>query len=436
MQRRGNHLSADTRFAYLTGSNNRLTIVEPTSVLGVYSSTELPSRPIAIARSGDYLFMGMDDTGLFRLPLNTPEAVDTRPVSVAEPQIRRNRVYAVRVIDTTLLALTSDNQLHQFRITDGEPEHQRSFRFDTAVSNLFIVNDEPIITGSEGTVYELSSAGNLSELFQVNGAVDNLIYWNGKYVVRNRDGQVWTASADGETEILRRDSRGRNLMALTRGQLWMSDYDQLTPLRLRTTEEQSATESEARETGGTLKLASIPNQVVPYPRPVVVPIVFEKPIDPSAVRFQIQSSVSGALVRDQGFYWQPASRDIGTSRFTLIASTDDGQTDRISFEVEVRAFNAPPRFNPVRPLSVPVGEEFTLPVRATDPDGTDPDLIRYLGVNLPDGATINERTGVIRWTPSRRQAGEHEFQVIATDQFGSASSLTITVNVMELRRNN
>ncbi|MCH8558819.1 MAG: Ig domain-containing protein [Balneolia bacterium] len=435
MQRRGNRLHADVRFAYLTGSNNRLTIVEPTSVLGVYSSTNLPSRPISMARSGDYLFLGMDSTGLFRLPLSTPEAVDTAPEQIEQDRIRRNRIYAVRVFDSTLLALASNNELHQYRVEDGELIHEQSFSFGPAVSNLFIIDEQPVVTGSEGTVYEISSSGNLNSLFQVNGAIDDIQFWNDTYLVRTRDGQVWKAQRNGSVEQLRRDGRAGNMMALTRNQLWMTDYDQVTQLMRQQVLASSSGQSNG-DANGFLQLSQISNVIVPYPRPVIIPIEFERSIDHNEVSFQIRSSISNAMIRDQGFFWQPGSRDIGTSRFTIIASTGDGQVDSTSFNVDIRAFNAPPRFNPVRPLSIPVGEEFSLPVRASDPDGSDPDLIRYLGVDLPDGARINERTGLITWTPTRRQAGEHEFQVIATDQFGSASSLSITINVMELTRGN
>jgi len=438
MQRRGNRMQADVRFGYLTGSNNRLTIVEPTSVLGVYSSTNLPSRPISMARSGDHLFLGMDSTGLFRLSLATPEDVDSAPVQIEQDRIRRNRVYAVRVFDSTLLALASNNEMHQYRVEDGELIHQQSFSFGPAVSNLFIVDEQPVVTGSEGTVYEISSSGNLNSIFQVNGAIDDLKYWNGFYLVRTRDGQVWKAQRNGDAELLRRDGRAGNMMALTRNQLWMNEYDQVTQLsrQARTVTRNGGGSSNGRSANGRLELTQISNTIVPYPRPVIIPIQFERPIDHNEVSFQVRTSVSNAIVRDQGFFWQPGSRDIGSSRFTIIASTADGQVDSTSFNVDIRAFNAPPRFNPVRPLSIPVGEPFSLPVRASDPDGSDPDLIRYLGVDLPDGARIDERTGMITWTPTRRQAGEHEFQVIATDQYGSASSLTVTVNVMELSRGN
>ncbi len=45
MEQRGNTVTADIRFAYLFGNSRRLTVLEPTSVLGVYSSTILPSNP-------------------------------------------------------------------------------------------------------------------------------------------------------------------------------------------------------------------------------------------------------------------------------------------------------------------------------------------------------------------------------------------------------
>lgn len=100
--------------------------------------------------------------------------------------------------------------------------------------------------------------------------------------------------------------------------------------------------------------------------------------------------------------------------------------------IDLRSFNAPPQFTPARPLTIVVGEQFDFQLTATDPDGMDRDLIRYLGVDMPNGAEIEERTGIFRWTPTIRQVGEHRFQVIATDQFGAAASQNYVLNVIEL----
>ena len=48
MQRRGNYLDTDIRFGYLYGDNRRVTVLEPTSVLGVFSSTYLPLFPLGL----------------------------------------------------------------------------------------------------------------------------------------------------------------------------------------------------------------------------------------------------------------------------------------------------------------------------------------------------------------------------------------------------
>lgn len=440
MQRRGTRLQADTRFAYLTGRNNRLTVVEPTSILGIYSSTELPSQPGPVLRKGDDLFFGMSAMGLYRLSLRTPDEVDQRPDRIAEALIGRERVIALQSFGSRMLVLTSGNHLHQFRVSRrGQAEHEKSFRFGPATSNLFIIDGQPLLTGTEGTVYEIGEDDELRSLFRVNGAVEQLLFWNGIYLARTIEGEVWEARPDGSTEIFRRDARARNEMIITKGQLWMSDYEQVSRIRLLRSSGGDGEISTGTSNGApltSLTLQPIEDRVVPFPRPVLIPIQFEEEAAYGAeLSYRLQSSVSGATIRQEGFFWQPASRNVGRNNFTIVASTSDGIVDSTSFTVDVRPFNRPPRFNPVRPLSIPVGEEFVLPLRASDPDGLDAGLIRYMGVDLPTGARLDERTGQLLWTPSRRQAGEHDFRVIATDQYGAATSLTVRVNVLELERN-
>jgi len=61
-------------------------------------------------------------------------------------------------------------------------------------------------------------------------------------------------------------------------------------------------------------------------------------------------------------------------------------------------------------------------------------LVRYLGVDLPEGATVNEQTGEFIWTPTARQVGENKFRIIATDQYGAASSADIIIRVVNTKR--
>jgi hypothetical protein len=51
---------------------------------------------------------------------------------------------------------------------------------------------------------------------------------------------------------------------------------------------------------------------------------------------------------------------------------------------------------------------------------------------MPEGARLNEKTGVFTWTPSIRQVGNHKFRVIATDQYGAAASQEFEITVVEI----
>ncbi len=435
MQRRGNRLTADVRFAYLAGDDNRLTIVEPTSVLGVYSSTQLPAKPLHFARNGDNLYLAMEKNGLFRLSLSSPESVDSDPEEVASDRLGNRQVTGLTIYEDQMLVLTRNGDLLQFDLSDDEPRYQRSFSFNTQTNFLALVDGSPVIGTANGQVNEITSSGDLRNLFRVPGSLDKLVKWEGHFFARTDEGRIITYSGDSGTQTHRDDPEAGNLLAMSRSQLWMTEFSQVARMQIsRATRQAPAASGETPS--GRLSLKNIDNQVISYPRPLLLPLLFEEPFPVDKVSFQIQSSNPNARIQDNGFFWRPGSRDIGVTRFTIIATSADGQSSSQSFSVEVRPFNAPPRFNPVRPLSIPVGEEFELPVRATDPDGTDPDLIRYIGVNLPDGATIDERSGMLKWVPQRRQTGEHEFQVIATDQFGAAASLTIKINVLELTRGN
>jgi nitric oxide reductase large subunit len=227
------------------------------------------------------------------------------------------------------------------------------------------------------------------------------------------------------------DSNAGNHFAVANNALWIATYDLLSKFNLIATR---SSQTMATSSSGQFQLKPIPNQVVTFPRAVLIPLETIG-ARPGQVRFQIESEVDNAEIRGHGFYWQPGLNQTGLNRFTVNAISTSGQTVRQTFTIDVRSFNAPPRFNPTRPITITVGENFTLPVKAIDTDGIDQDLIRYHGVDLPEGSSISERTGMFSWTPDRRQVGDHEFRVIATDQFGAATSQTISITVRNLTRN-
>lgn len=182
----------------------------------------------------------------------------------------------------------------------------------------------------------------------------------------------------------------------------------------------------------SFSIKPIPNQVVAYPNAMLLSFQVTGDVTINEIEFSYQSGVDNAIIRGQSIYWKPDMNEVGRHLFTITAALPDGETASETFTVEVTPFNAPPRFIPVRRITIPVDFPYTLPITAIDPDGMDKNLVRYLGVNLPQGATVDEQTGLFKWTPTRRQIGENTFRVIATDQYGAASSIDITIRVVEI----
>ncbi|MEX2639386.1 MAG: Ig domain-containing protein [Balneolales bacterium] len=430
MQRRGSMMKADIRYAYLYGNDNWLTIVDPTSVLGVYSSTRLPSKVTDAERLGDNLYIGLQEDGLARISLESPDSVDEQADMVLSLEETKSRIASLASRPGQLFMLTENSSLYYFEADSDTLLLRESFNLRENVNKIYAYDDELLASNSSGEVYSIHPDGSLQLLFTVEESIDKMVPWQDYLVIRDGKKRIWLQKRDEEPLLYREGADSGNFFTVSKNQLWMSDYEQLS--RLYTL---AADEHENRQSGGsTLKIAPVDDMVIPYPQPVLITLNLESDHDINDVQFQYRSSIENARIKNQGLYWQPGSRETGVNRFTVVASSKDGQTDSTSFSVDIRSFNAPPRFSPVRPVSIAVDESFSLPVKAIDSDGPNSDLIRYIGVDMPEGATLSEGTGRFNWTPNRRQAGNHEFQIIATDQFGAAASLNINITVKEIQR--
>jgi hypothetical protein len=428
MQERGHTLKSDIRFAYLFGDSRRLTVVEPTSVLGVYSSTILPAQPLNVARIGLQLFTALGQSGLGIVNLATPESVDTDITLVNDVQ---SAIDLASDNEQLLYILDSNNGVTVLNIDEDEILMQERISIDREISNLFLVENDLIGTDASGNIFYINSEGDTNQLVNVQAPVLSVLEWNDLYIVRTTDNHLWTGQPNGNFELWKPRSSAGNYSALTGSDLWVAEFNSVAPVILRDSlAEQS--DSDSQSGGSLFSLKSIENVTIPYPRPLLLPIEFEGNVDPSTVTIAYEATFDNASIRGNSLYWQPRSSQTGRHNVTITATTTDGKSDSTSFVADVRKFNSPPRTGNMRPVTLPVGEEFELKLSAVDPDGPNPDLIRYIGVDMPDGATIDESTGVFTWAPSIRQVGNHTFRIIATDQFGAASSQNFELNVIEI----
>lgn len=428
MEHRGHTITADIRFAYLFGDSKRLTVLEPTSVMGVYSATYLPARPLDAERIEQELFVALGNEGLGRLSLSTPAAVDSTFKLISDKNI-----IDLESSKNQLFALSDDGKLFKFNYSGGDLSIVNEMDFREAITGIHLIENALYGSDKNGNIYEITGSGNLSNLGSISEPVVKVEKWKDWLIIKGKSARLWTSYQNREPELWKENGDAGNYFTVSGNDLWLSEYNHVS--RIVTFEPQISTtdiiKSQALITD-SFSLVEIPNQTLPHTKPLLFPIKIKGHVAAENIQFSYQSpDIKNAEVRGQSFYWRPGYDDVGIHRVKIIGTTSSGKTDSTSFTVNVRSFNAPPRIAPVRPISIPVGEEFSLPIKAVDPDGMNPNLIRFLGVNLPYGSSIDEQTGTFTWTPELRQMGENHFRVIATDQYGAATSVDVTINVIQ-----
>ncbi len=434
MEQRGNRVTADVRFAYLFGYNRRLTVLEPTSVLGVYSSTLLTEKPLDAQRIEQKLYLALGPGGLARISLRNPASVDSTAEVVASQILQNENIIDLEASGNQLFVLSGGKKLFIFQSGEKGLSLSRELPLLREMDRIFLLNQTLIGTDKNGNIYEINREGELSKLGSINEEVKKIRIWNDWLIIKGTSNRVWTSYQNRSPVLWKDDPDAGNYFTVTKDQFWFSEYNQVS--RIVSGQPSAATSSTVNSPAlpANINLLQVEDQVVPYPKPLLIALELKGNIPSDQIQFAYQSDIESAKIRNNGFYWQPKADDVGEHRFKVIATASNGATDSTTFTVDVRSFNAPPRFAPLRPISIPVGEQFTLPIKATDPDGMHQNLIRYLGVDLPEGATVNEQTGEFTWTPTARQVGENKFRVIATDQYGAASSADITIRVVNAQR--
>ena len=433
MQRRGNKISADTRFAYLFGDSRRLTVIEPTSVLGVYSSTVLPERPRSAERIGDYLYIAFGSAGLGKLSLDTPESVDTTPDYIDADRFNGSSVNALASNNIDLMFVLSGNRyvhIYEYDDDSGSIVHDQRVELSGQAENIFLIDGELFASNRNGDLFMVDSDGQLRKFAETGTSVRKISSWNDLLVAQTSDKKLWVGNTDHGLSVWKDNERAGNHFTVVEDQFWVSEFNTFAPVLKRS---EIAGDASNDDQTNDFKLHPIDDRIQPFPRPLIIPLITDAGgYSPSEISFSYEGTIDNARIRGNTFYWQPRASQTGQQQFTITATTADGQSQSVDFTVNLRPFNAPPRFSPSRAVTIPAESEFELEIDAHDPDGSNPDLIRYLGVDLPDGASLDEKTGVFRWTPNIRQVGEFSFRVIATDQFGAASSQDYEIRVIEL----
>ena len=125
--------------------------------------------------------------------------------------------------------------------------------------------------------------------------------------------------------------------------------------------------------------------------------------------------------------WVPSGSQVGANSVTVRA-TDGILVESQSFTLTVSTTaNAAPQITTTPPLSTSALVSYTYNVDATDADG---DSLVFSLISSPSGMIINSASGLISWTPTASQRGNHEVIVAVNDtkKAETRQSFTLTVN--------
>jgi|CXWL01.1.fsa_nt_gi RHS repeat-associated protein len=105
----------------------------------------------------------------------------------------------------------------------------------------------------------------------------------------------------------------------------------------------------------------------------------------------------------------------------------DSDPDTVTVEVPSILFNHPPVISSVTPVTATVGQLYSYPVVASDPDSGD--TLTYSLSTAPTGMTIDAITGLVHWTPTLAQLGSQAVTVQVKDSFNAIATQNVTLTV-------
>lgn len=145
--------------------------------------------------------------------------------------------------------------------------------------------------------------------------------------------------------------------------------------------------------------------------------------------FSLDTSPDGMIIApDTGvIQWTPSNTQTGANQVVITVSDKKGAISTQTFTIIVQNVNDPPQITSIPVTTVGVNVLYTYDVEATDIDG---DTLTYSLDVSTSGLTIDNNTGLIQWTPTDSNLGDHTIRVRVTDPTGAFDTQEYTISVI------
>jgi RHS repeat-associated protein len=124
--------------------------------------------------------------------------------------------------------------------------------------------------------------------------------------------------------------------------------------------------------------------------------------------------------------WTPTSDQRGTHTVRIRVDDGKGAYATQTYTILVQVENESPQLTSTPPPFAEVGQLYTYPVAATDPDG---DALAFSLSSAPAAMTINAVSGFIQWQPVAADLGPHTIVVRVDDGRGAIITQTYSLTV-------
>ena len=163
--------------------------------------------------------------------------------------------------------------------------------------------------------------------------------------------------------------------------------------------------------------------------------------DSLSFRFGNQDSLPAGLSIDGNglIRWIPTDTDEGNLDVVVVVEDSEGAFATQQFTIVVEPAvdgdgnansNRAPLISSTPNFNADVDESYIYQIQATDPEGEALSYEFSSATTPPDGLSLSE-TGLVSWTPTLAQVGEHPIAILVRDASGAAASQAFTIDVRE-----
>lgn len=435
---RGKLVHSDIRFAYLLNEQNEITILDPNSLLLVTQRIALDFEPLKLFRQGNWLMIFSSNFVQIH-PISASDQTEVKRLSIPT-EIVADKFIQSSSNSADLFVLSNSNELLELIWQQGDSMY--------TVRSVQQLAEEPVsklLAHKEGSFWFTDQ--DQKSLFRFDSTKTELIYQfeeeisnfviasddsNKAYVITENE-NLWSVSLNEPLPAkLLIKSGGLVELVQTKNALWLRKTNRVEYIQnANFAENEEGISIPTNEDLGLSKpqFDQFDRVIHPVSEYLIIPMKLKSGWRKPGLYFELNSAKE-ASIEDRSFIWKPSLADVGTHEFDISMFSDTGLEDQQKLIVDVRPFNAPPEFLPQRSLTIVAEEQVSLSVRALDPDGADRTLLRYRGRGFSEGMQLQAKEGLILWKPSSAQVGMHEFEIIATDQYGASANKMMQVKVV------